>query len=66
MKGKEALTTQIFVKGHPQNKRDGIFNEVPASKRDTVAIDFAALEGSTVGELQAKFDIVLGKTKKFD
>ena len=30
--------------------------------RDSVIIDFAPIEGSKIGELAAKFDIVLGLT----
>ena len=61
--GKELLTTQCYIKGHLGNDRDGVYNSLRDPKiRDSVTIDFAALEGSKIGELVAKFDIVLGYT----
>jgi protocatechuate 3,4-dioxygenase beta subunit len=60
---KELLTTQCYVKGEPQNKRDFILRSIRDDKaRDSVIIDFAPVKGSTIGELAAKFDIVLGVT----
>ncbi len=61
--GKERLTTQCFIKGHPRNRDDSVLRGVRDEKaRDSVCVDFAALEGSRTGELAAKFDIVLGMT----
>ncbi|MFN8007062.1 MAG: protocatechuate 3,4-dioxygenase [Terriglobia bacterium] len=63
MKGREKWTTQCYVKGEPQNQHDRILNEITSSKeRDNVIVDFAPIPGSRVGELAAKFDIVLGFT----
>jgi protocatechuate 3,4-dioxygenase beta subunit len=62
-KGKEVLTTQCYIKGHPGNEKDGIWKSVKDEKaRDNITVDFAALPGAKVGELAAKFDIVLGLT----
>lgn len=62
-KGQEKFTTQCFVKGDPGNARDGILNRIRDPKaRDAVIIDFAPLKESSLGELAAKFDIVLGVT----
>jgi len=62
-KGKDLLTTQCYVKGHPQNERDGIYRSLKEPKiRDSVTVDFAPIAGSRVGELAARFDIVLGVT----
>jgi len=59
----EAFTTQCYIKGEPRNQRDGIFMSVRDPKlRDLLAADFAPLKNSRVGELTAKFDIVLGVT----
>ena len=59
--GKEVLTTQCYIKGHPGNERDGIWQEIPkGSARDAVTIEFAGLKDSKIGELAAKFDIVIG------
>jgi protocatechuate 3,4-dioxygenase beta subunit len=61
--GRERLTTQCYVKGEPGNERDGILRGIrDARARESVIVDFAPLPGSTVGELQARFDIVLGVT----
>jgi protocatechuate 3,4-dioxygenase beta subunit len=62
-KGKELLTTQCFIKGDASNERDGIYRSLGTGKaRDCVTIDFAPIKDSKIGELAAKFDIVLGKT----
>ena len=61
--GKELLTTQCYVKGHPGNERDGIYRNLRDPKaRQAITVDFAPMEGSLVGELAARFDIVLGST----
>jgi len=61
--GKEALTTQCYIKGHPGNERDGIWRSIRDEKlRDLVTIDFSPIKDSRLGELAAKFDIVLGVT----
>jgi protocatechuate 3,4-dioxygenase beta subunit len=60
---KELLTTQCYVKGEPGNARDGILRGIRDAKaRDAVIVDFAPVSGSRVGELAARFDIVLGFT----
>ena len=61
--GKELLTTQCYIKGFPQNQRDGVFLDIRDDKaRDSVCIDFTPIKGSKVGELAARFDVVLGVT----
>jgi protocatechuate 3,4-dioxygenase beta subunit len=61
--GKELLVTQCYVKGHPGNERDGIYRSLRDPKeRDSVTIDFTPIKDSKIGELAAKFDIVLGVT----
>src|SRR5262245_14078518 len=63
LKGKDALTTQLYVKGHPWNERDGIWRNLRDEKlRDLITVDFTPLKESKIGELAAKFDIVLGVT----
>ena len=60
---KELLTTQCYVKGEPGNERDGIYRGIRDPKaRQAVTIDFAPVEGSKIGELAARFDVVLGLT----
>jgi protocatechuate 3,4-dioxygenase beta subunit len=61
--GKEILTTQIFVNGHAQNKTDGVLAGVrDPIERELVLVDFKPAKDSKLGELSAKFDIVVGVT----
>jgi protocatechuate 3,4-dioxygenase, beta subunit len=61
--GKEALTTQCYIKGHPQNEKDGIFRDLGDAKtKESVSVNFAPMKGSKIGELTAKWDVVLGVT----
>ncbi|HEV8293562.1 MAG TPA: protocatechuate 3,4-dioxygenase [Tepidisphaeraceae bacterium] len=62
-KGMEKFTTQCYVKGHPGNDKDGIYRGIRDPKaRESVTVDFAPVKDSRIGELSAKFDIVLGFT----
>jgi len=64
-KGKDVLTTQCFIKGHPANARDGVWLGMRDEKaRAAVTVDFALLKGSQIGELTAKFDLVVGLTSE--
>jgi protocatechuate 3,4-dioxygenase beta subunit len=60
---RELLTTQLFVNGHPQNQRDGIFRSIRNPlDRELVLVDFTLIRESRIGELSAQFDIVVGRT----
>lgn len=61
--GRRLLTTQILVKGHPDNQKDGVFLHLrdPAAQA-TLLADFQPLKDSKIGELTAVFDVVLGQT----
>ena len=60
---RELLTTQCYVKGEPQNERDGLLRGIrDARARESVIVDFAPIPTSKIGEVAAKFDIVLGVT----
>lgn len=60
---KELLTTQMYIKGHPGNERDFVFKRLgDEHARAAVTVDFVPVKGSRIGELTAKFDIVLGLT----
>jgi len=63
LKGQDRWTTQCYVRGESQNERDWLFNRIkdPAA-RDSILVDFAPMEDSIIGELEAQFDIVLGVT----
>lgn len=61
MKGQEKYTTQCYIKGHPGNAKDGVLKGIKDAKAlASVMVDFAPLKGSKIGELTARFDIVLG------
>jgi protocatechuate 3,4-dioxygenase beta subunit len=61
--GKELLTTQCYIKGEPGNERDGVLRGIRDAKaRESVIVEFAKMKDSRIGELTAKFDIVLGWT----
>jgi protocatechuate 3,4-dioxygenase beta subunit len=63
MKGQEKFTTQCYIEGEPQNERDGVLRGITDPKaRASVIVPFRALPKSTIGELAARFDIVLGVT----
>ncbi len=56
------FTTQMLVKGLPENARDGIVSRLDAKALDTLLVAFNPIKGSGIGELAANFDLVLGKT----
>jgi protocatechuate 3,4-dioxygenase beta subunit len=60
MRGRPEWTTQLFMKGEPGNQRDPIYQRIDSpEERSSVTVEFAPLPGSRVGELAARFDIVL-------
>jgi protocatechuate 3,4-dioxygenase, beta subunit len=60
---RELLTSQIFVADAPGNLQDGIFHSVrDPFDRELIQTEFTPLKGSKIGELAAKFDIVIGRT----
>src|SRR5438270_1002467 len=61
--GKELLTTQCYIKGFAGNDKDGVYRGLKdAKQREAVTVAFEPLKESKAGELQAKFEIVLGWT----
>lgn len=62
-RGKKTFTTQCYIKGEPRNKKDFILQRVKDPKaRQSLIIPFSQVEGSELGEVSARFDIVLGWT----
>lgn len=62
---KKLLTTECFVKDFEGNERDGQFKQI--RNRDpqghaTLCLDFTPIETSRIGELAAKWEIVVGYT----
>ena len=61
--GKRIMTTQCYVKGDPQNERDGVLGRIKDPRaRESVIVGFDPLPESRTGELKAEFNIVLGAT----
>ena len=59
----DPFTTQCYVRGEPLNARDSLLNAIRDPKaRESVLVAFIPVPGSRVGELAARFDIVLGVT----
>jgi len=66
-KGAEPWTTQLFIKGYADNLRDGVYQDVgAAADQETVTKDFVPIQGSSIGELAARFDIIPGATPRDD
>jgi len=63
MKGRQEWTTQLFIKGEPGNERDGVYRQIgDQDARESVTVEFAPVKDSRIGELAARFDMVLGVT----
>lgn len=61
--GNRVLTTQLYVKDDPRNEQDFLFQQArTAEAKATLVTDFSPLPGSKTGELQANWDVVVGKT----
>jgi protocatechuate 3,4-dioxygenase beta subunit len=60
--GKRTLTTQVGIRGHEDNPKDPVWKMLTPQGRETTETDFKAIPGSKIGELTAKFDIVLDRT----
>lgn len=60
---RDLLTTQCYIKGHPGNPGDGILQGIRDTRaRESLIVDFTPVRQSRIGELNARFDIVLGQT----
>jgi len=65
--GRELLTTQAYIKGHPGNQEDMLYNRIRDDKaRQSVTVDFVPFAGAPAGVIAARWDIVLGTTPKDD
>jgi protocatechuate 3,4-dioxygenase beta subunit len=61
LKGQDEFATQCYIKNHPLNGRDFVLNSIRDDKaRESVQVDFAPIPDSKIGELAAKFDVVMG------
>ncbi|MEP6756916.1 MAG: protocatechuate 3,4-dioxygenase [Chthonomonadales bacterium] len=63
MKGWSKFTTQCYIKGAPGNATDGVLKDIlDAKQKASVIVPFTPILGSKIGELAARFDIVMGHT----
>ncbi len=63
MRGHKKWTTQCYVRGEPQNEKDSLLKNIKDAKaRDSVIVDFAPMQESKIGELNARFDLIMGFT----
>jgi protocatechuate 3,4-dioxygenase, beta subunit len=63
MKGQAKFTTQCYIRGHQGNTGDMVLKAIRDGKtRELLMADFTPLKQSRIGELTARFDIVLGYT----
>ena len=63
IKGQQKWTTQCYIKGEKQNETDGLLQNIKdPGQRESVIVDFAPIAESKIGELAARFDIVMGFT----
>lgn len=60
--GRRVLTTQVHVTADPLNADDGVLNRLDPAARATVIADFTPMPGSPLGEVAARWDVVLGRT----
>jgi protocatechuate 3,4-dioxygenase beta subunit len=62
--GHRLISTQMLVKGHPANERDGIVknNRAKGEMLESVMADFKPLAGSKLKEYAANWDVVIGRT----
>jgi protocatechuate 3,4-dioxygenase beta subunit len=65
IRGRDTLTTQLYVQGNQRNRVDGLLNSIQdPNMRASVIVPFAPMPGSRVGEISARFDVVLGVTPR--
>ena len=61
IKGRENFVTQCYVKGQAENEADFVLRGMKDQRqRDALVIPFTPIKESKIGELSARFDIVLG------
>ncbi|MET0857329.1 MAG: protocatechuate 3,4-dioxygenase [Telluria sp.] len=60
--GRELLTTQLYVQGHPLNERDGVLRSIRDPAQRTALMAPFLPSKDRQNELAARFDIVLGVT----
>lgn len=60
LKGRDNFITQFYIQGEPQNESDGVLSKIVDPKQRALVIaPFVPLKDSKIGELTAKFDLVV-------
>ena len=60
---RELLTSQINIAGHPGNNVDHVVLEgISMFDRELLMTEFRPIPGSRIGELAARFDMIVGRT----
>jgi len=63
IKGRDKFTTQCYVEGEPLNEKDGLLRRVQDPRaRKAIIVPFTPMAGSRIGEMAARFNVVLGLT----
>lgn len=63
LNGRRVLTTQLFIKDHPSNATDSVIQRTAVGQDiSPLFVEFAALPESEIGEVEAKFDMVVDPT----
>ena len=61
--GQQIFATQLYEAGLALNNNDGVLNGIrDAAQRASVIVPWTGITGSRIGEVAAKFDIVMGYT----
>lgn len=61
--GRRLMATQALIKGHEANARDTVIGRIRDPEAlQTLLVEYRPMPDSTIGELSANFDIVLGRT----
>ena len=64
--GKRVFTTQMLIDGEPGNAKDNLLRNLKPDQLKTILVPYKPMTGSTIGELTANFDVVLGRTAAED
>lgn len=67
IRGRQDFITQFYIQGERANATDGILQSVRDERqRNSLIVPFTPIQGSRIGELAARFDVVLGFTPEQD
>lgn len=61
-KGRKEFVSQLYIKGDPRNAPDQIYRTLDAKQRPLLETPFTPIPSSKIGEVAARWDIVVGLT----